>query len=267
MVRNGFESSYVMDVKSKQGLDLILVELEEAVLKKSVEAFFQGGDGVLRYQGRLCVPNVDGLREKILEEAHGSQYSIHPGVIKMYHDLREVYWWNGMKKDIAEFVAKCPNCQQVKVEHQRLGGLSQDIAIPTWKWEDVNVDFIVGLPHTRWQHDLIWVIVDRMTKSAHFIPIKVSYSTEEYAKMYLREIVRLHGIPLSIISGVSCLNVEEMCWDATYIVPLEGLEIKENLAYEEVPVEILDRQDKRLRNKEVSFVKVLWRNHLVEGAT
>ncbi|KAH0652933.1 hypothetical protein KY289_030611 [Solanum tuberosum] len=130
-VHNGSESSFVMDVKVKQALDPILVELKESVLKKSVEAFSQGGDGVLRYQGRLCVPDVDGFREQILEEAHGSWYSIHPGDTKMCRDLREVYWWNGMKKDIAGFVAKCPNCQQVKAEHLRPGGLSQDIDIPT----------------------------------------------------------------------------------------------------------------------------------------
>ncbi|WMV18994.1 hypothetical protein MTR67_012379 [Solanum verrucosum] len=138
----------------------------------SVEAFSQGGDGVLRYQGHLCVPDDDGLREQILEEAHSSRYSIYPGATKMYHDLREVYWWNGMKRDIEGFVAKCPNCQQVKVQHQRPGGLSQDISTPNWKWEDVNMDFIVGLPRTRRQHDSIWVIIDRMTKSSHFIPIK-----------------------------------------------------------------------------------------------
>ncbi|WMV55157.1 hypothetical protein MTR67_048542, partial [Solanum verrucosum] len=88
-------------------------------------------DGVLRYQGRLCVLNVDGLREQNLEEVHSSRYSIHPRATKMYHDLQEVYWWNGIRRDIAEFVAKCPNCQQVKVEHQRPGGFLQDIPIPT----------------------------------------------------------------------------------------------------------------------------------------
>ncbi|WMV59013.1 hypothetical protein MTR67_052398 [Solanum verrucosum] len=108
-----------IDVKAKQGLDPILVELKEAVLKKFVEAFSQVGDGVLRYQCRLCVPNVNDLREEILPEAHSSQYSIHPGVTKMCHDLREVYWWNGMNKNSAKFVAKCPNFQQVKVEHQK----------------------------------------------------------------------------------------------------------------------------------------------------
>ena len=87
---------------------------------------------MLKYQGRLCVPNVDGLRNQILEEANGSRYSIHPGSTKMYHDIREVFLLEGLKKGITEFVAKCPNCQQVKAEHQNLGGLLQEIQVPTW---------------------------------------------------------------------------------------------------------------------------------------
>ena len=86
-----------------------------------------------------------------------------------------------MKKDIADFVAKCPNCQQVKADHQRLGGLTQNIDIPKCKWEDINMDFIVGLPRTRRQDDSIWVIVDRLTKSKHFLPVKVTYSAKDYA--------------------------------------------------------------------------------------
>ncbi|WMV08393.1 hypothetical protein MTR67_001778 [Solanum verrucosum] len=93
------------DVKAKQGLDLNLEELKEVVLKKSVEAFSQGVYGVLCYQGHFCVPNVDYLREHILSEAHSSRYSIHLGASKMYRGLREVYWLNGMKKDIVEFMA------------------------------------------------------------------------------------------------------------------------------------------------------------------
>ncbi|KAH0706582.1 hypothetical protein KY289_011658 [Solanum tuberosum] len=200
MVYHNSQSSFVVDVNSKQHLDPILMELKESVLNKSIEVFSQGGDEVLRYQGRLCVSDVDGLREKILEKAHGSRYSIHPGATKMYRDLREIYWWNGMKRDIAGFVAKCPNCQQLKVEHMKPGGLLQDMNIPTLKWEEVNMDFVVGLPRTRRQHDSIWVIVDRMTKSAHFLPIKITFSVENYAKLYIKEVVKLHGIPLSIIS-------------------------------------------------------------------
>ena len=115
---------------------------------------------MLRYQERLCVPNVDGLRDRILEEAHGSRYSIHPGSTKMYHDLMKICWWEGLKRDIAEFVAKCSNCQQVKVEHLKSGGLLQEIQIPTWKWEDINMDFIVGLLRTQESYDSMWMVVD-----------------------------------------------------------------------------------------------------------
>ncbi|WMV54527.1 hypothetical protein MTR67_047912 [Solanum verrucosum] len=121
-VQNGAESSLVVEVKEKQDSDPILNELKGAVHNQRVEVFSQGGNGVLRYQGRLCVPDVGELRQHILTEAHNSRYSIHPGATKMYRDLREVYWWNGMKRDIANFVAKCPNCQQVKVKHQKPAG-------------------------------------------------------------------------------------------------------------------------------------------------
>ncbi|KAH0670582.1 hypothetical protein KY290_025996 [Solanum tuberosum] len=133
VVTNGAESSLVSEVKEKQDQDPIFLDLKANVQKQRVLAFDQGGDGVLKYQGRLCVPMVDELQERIMEEAHSSRYCIHPGSTKMYRDLREVYWWNGMKKDIAEFVTKCPNCQQVKVEHQRPGGLAQNIELPEWK--------------------------------------------------------------------------------------------------------------------------------------
>ncbi|WMV09711.1 hypothetical protein MTR67_003096 [Solanum verrucosum] len=92
MVHNGSRPSFVSNVKSKQDLDPILLELKEAVLKKSVEAFTLWGDGVLQYQGYLCVPNINDLREHILSEAHSSRYSIHEGATKMYRDMQEVYW-------------------------------------------------------------------------------------------------------------------------------------------------------------------------------
>ncbi|WMV09424.1 hypothetical protein MTR67_002809 [Solanum verrucosum] len=157
------------EVKEKQDSDPILLQLKGAIDQQRFEVFSQGGDGVLRYQDRLCVP-------------------------------KEVFWCNGMKRDIADFVAKCRNCQQVKVEHQKPGGMTQKINIPTWKWEVIHMDFIIGLPHIRRQHDSIWVIVDRVNKFAWFLVVKTTNSVEDYAKLYINEIVRLHGIPLSIIS-------------------------------------------------------------------
>ena len=120
-----------------------------------------------------------------MAEVHEVRYSIHPGATKMYRDLQEIYWWSGMKKDIAAFVAKCATCQQVKVEHQRPGGMMQEFSIPTWKWEEINMDFVIGLPPSRCHHDSIWVVVDRLTKSAHFLPVHTSYTAEDYARLYI----------------------------------------------------------------------------------
>ena len=97
-------------------------------------------------------------------------------------------------------MSKFPNCQQVKVEHQKSGGMTQEIDIPTLKWEVINMDFITGLPCTRRQHDFIWVIVDRMTRSSHFLVVKTTDSVDYYAKLYINEIVRLYEVSLSIIS-------------------------------------------------------------------
>ena len=132
-------------------------------------------------QGHICVPNVDELCELILEEFHSSWYSIHLGAAKLYQDLSQHYWWRQMKKDIVAYVARCLNCQQVKCEHQRPGGLLQRLDIPEWKWECITMDFVVGLPRTQRKFDAVWVIVDRLTKSAHFIPVAVTYSSERLA--------------------------------------------------------------------------------------
>lgn len=101
-MHNGFASSLVVEMKEKQEKDLVLLQLEEDVHKRKVLAFAKGGDRVLRYKGRLCVPNVDDIRERIMAEAYHSRYSIHLGSTKIYHDSREVYWLSGMKRDIAE---------------------------------------------------------------------------------------------------------------------------------------------------------------------
>ncbi|XP_059301788.1 uncharacterized protein LOC132053691 [Lycium ferocissimum] len=112
-----------------------------------------------------------------MEEAPNLRYSIHPGAMKMYRDLKQRYWWCSMKRDIVKFVSRCLNCQQVKYEHQKLGGISQRMPIPEWKWERIAMDFLVGLPR-------LWMI----------------YTFEKLAKIYIREILYLHGLPVSIIS-------------------------------------------------------------------
>jgi hypothetical protein len=157
-------------------------------------------DGSLRFGNRLCVPNDPNLKEEILSEAHNIGYTVHPGGTKMYRDLKGTFWWNNMKREIAGYVARCLVCQQVKIEHQRPGGLLQPLPIPEWKWEHISMDFVTGFPRTPSGNDSIWVIVDRLTKSAHFLAIKVGLSLERLAKLYVNEIVRLHGVPVTIVS-------------------------------------------------------------------
>ena len=157
-------------------------------------------NGELYYKDRVCVPDDDELRKLILEEAHNGYFSIHPGSTKMYQDLKMSFWWFGMKRDVSEFVTKCLVCQRVKAEHQVPSGLLQPIRIPEWKWDRITMDFVVGLPLTGRKHDSVWVVVDRLTKSAHFLPVRTDYSLDKLAELYIKEIVQLHGIPISKIS-------------------------------------------------------------------
>ncbi|RVW22913.1 Transposon Ty3-G Gag-Pol polyprotein [Vitis vinifera] len=172
----------------------------EEVKRGSKPDFVLSDDEILRFGTRLCVPNDEDLRRELLEEAHCSKFAIHPGGTKMYKDLRQNYWWSGMKRDIAQFVAQCLVCQQVKAEHQRPAGSLQPLAIPEWKWEHITMDFVIGLPRTLGGNNAIWVIVDRLTKSAHFLPMKVNFSLDRLASLYVKEIVRMHGVPVSIVS-------------------------------------------------------------------
>ncbi|GJX00706.1 hypothetical protein Tco_0184619 [Tanacetum coccineum] len=135
-----------------------------------------------------------------MHESHKSKYSIHPGSDKMYQDLKLLYWWPNMKADIATYVSKCLTCAKVKAEHQKPSGLLQQPEIPVWKWERITMDFVSGLPRTPSGYDTIWVIVDRLTKSAHFLPMKKTDSMEKLTRLYLKEIVCRHGVPVSIIS-------------------------------------------------------------------
>ncbi|KAH0661672.1 hypothetical protein KY284_026603 [Solanum tuberosum] len=346
IVQNAAESSLVVEVKEKQYIDPILLKLKENVQQGMIKVFELTQERVLRCQNRLCVPNVDELRNMIMMEAHHSRYSVHLGSTKMYHDLKEMYWWRDMKKNIAEFVGQSPNCLQVKVEHQKLRGYMQYIELPIWKWDMINMDFVTGLPRSFRKFDSIWVIVDRLTKSTHFLAVKTTYTAEEYARLYIRDIVRLHGVPINIIfdrgaqftanfwksfqkSLGTQVNLRDWVFlkvspmkgvmrfgkkgkvspryigpykiirrigqvvyelelpqelsivhlvfhvsmlrkcvgDPSRVTPIEDVHVTRDLTYEEVPIVILDRQVRKLRNKEVAFVKVLWRNEQEEEVT
>ena len=121
------------------------------------------------------VPKDREPRNQILDEAHSSNLSIQMGSSKMYQDLKTHFWWTKMKKEIAAYVARCDNCNRVKADHLKPARLLQPLYVLGWKWEEISMDFIVGLPTTQKGFYSIWVIVDRLTKSAHFIPVRTNY--------------------------------------------------------------------------------------------
>ncbi|TYK18857.1 ty3-gypsy retrotransposon protein [Cucumis melo var. makuwa] len=360
--------------------DPYLVEKRHLVETGQGEDFSISSNDGLTFEGRLSVPKDSALKAELLTEAHISPFTMHPGSTKMYQDLRSVYWWRNMKREVADFVSRCLVCQQVKAPRQRPAGLLQPLSVPGWKWESV------------------------LTKSAHFVPGKSTYTASKWGQLYMTKIVRLHGVPVSIVSdrdarftskfwkglqlalgtrldfstafhpqtdgqteshqatigmapfealyGKCCRSL--VCWgesrqksyadvrrkdlefdvgdmvflkvapmkgvlrfekkgklsphfvwpfeilerigsvayslalppslsavhdvfhvsmlrkyvtDLTHVVDFEPLQISENLSYEEQRVEILAREVKKLRSREISLVKVLWRNHGVEEAT
>ncbi|GKC06578.1 putative reverse transcriptase domain-containing protein [Tanacetum coccineum] len=149
--------------------------------------------------GMSWLPCYSNLRTVIMYEPHKSKYSIHPGSNKMYRDMKKQYWWPNMKANIATYASKCMTCAKVKAEHQRPSGLLVQPDIPQWKWDNINMDFVTKLPKSSKGYDTIWVIVDRLTKYAIFVPIRETDPMDKLARMYLKEVVTRHGIPLSII--------------------------------------------------------------------
>ncbi|TYK21928.1 ty3-gypsy retrotransposon protein [Cucumis melo var. makuwa] len=376
----------IIDAESN---DSYLVEKRGLAEAGQAVGFSISSDGGLLFERRLCVPSDSAVKIELLSEAHSSPFSMHPGSTKMYQDLKRVYWWRNMKREVAEFVSKCFVCQQVKAPRQKPAGLLQLLSVPEWK----------------------------LTKSAHFVPGKSTYTASKWAQLYMSEIVRLHGVPVSIVSnrdarftskflkglqtatgtsfqatigmtpfealyGKCCRS--PVCWgevgeqrlmapelvqstneaihkirsrmltaqsrqksyadvrrkdlefdvgdkvflkvapmkgvlrferrgklsprfvgpfeilerigpvayrlalppslstvhdvfhvsmlrkyvpDPFHVVDYEPLEIDENLSYTEQPVEVLAREVKMLRNRDIPLVKVLWRNHRVEEAT
>jgi hypothetical protein len=174
--------------------------LRQRMESGEAQCFRQDADGVLWFKDRLVVPKDFELRRKIMDEVHCSRYSIHSGTNKMYQDLKKNFWWTRMKREIARYVSECDTCRRIKAEYLRPTGNLQPLSIPEWKWENICMDFIVGLPRTSHGYNSIWVIVDRLTKSAHFIPVATTYRVGQYAELYISHIVHYHGIPKTIIS-------------------------------------------------------------------
>ncbi|WVZ89586.1 hypothetical protein U9M48_035967, partial [Paspalum notatum var. saurae] len=161
--------------------------------------------GVLWFKHRLVVPKDMELRKRILDEAHTSMFTMHPGSNKMYQDLKQKFWWTRMKRKIAKYVSECDVCRRIKADHLKPTRMLQPLTIPAWKWKDVHMDFIKG-------YDSIWVIVDHLTKFAHFLHVKTCYTTAKYAELYVSRIVSLHGAPHTITSDRGSLFVSRF-WE------------------------------------------------------
>nr|GEU57968.1 putative reverse transcriptase domain-containing protein [Tanacetum cinerariifolium] len=252
----------------------------------------QRSDGTLYCLDRIWVPLRGDVRTLIMDEAYKSKYCVHPGADKMYYDLRDRYWWSGMKKDIAEY-------------------------------ERIAIDFVTNLPRTSSEHDTIWVIMDRLTKSAYFLPMREDYKMDRLAILYLNGIVARHGVPILIISdrdsrftsrvlavnargirnsvrheyGLSpsdrwsefvgpfeiikkvrhvaypldlpeelngvhdtfyVSNLNKCLADPTLQVSLDEIQVDAKLNFMEEPVEILDREFKKLKRSRIAIVKVRW---------
>ncbi|GKB93577.1 putative reverse transcriptase domain-containing protein [Tanacetum coccineum] len=163
-------------------------------------------DGTLCLNGRNWIPCFGDLRDLIMHESHKSKYLVHPGSDKMYQDLKKLYWWPNMKAEIATYVNKCLTCAKVNAEYQKPSGLLVQPVIPVWKWENITMDFVTKLPKTS-----IWVIVDRLTKSAHFLPMKETDSMEKLTRQYLKEVVSRHRMPVLIISDRDSRFTSHFC--------------------------------------------------------
>jgi hypothetical protein len=178
----------------------LVAKLQQGEMPQKVENYKLEADGTLLYKNKIYVPNVQDLKLMILNEMHNVPYAGHPGYQKTMAAVKSHYFWPGMKKEIADYIARCMECQKVKVEHRHPAGLLQPLPIPEWKWEVVTMDFITGLPRTSKQHDSIMVVVDKLTKAAHFIPLKTTHKAANIVDIFMREITRLHGIPKTIVS-------------------------------------------------------------------
>ncbi|GKA56007.1 putative reverse transcriptase domain-containing protein [Tanacetum coccineum] len=155
-------------------------------------------DGMLCLRNRSWIPCFGDLRTLIMHESHKSKYLVHPGSDKMYQDLKKLYWWPNMKAEIATYVSMCLACARVKAECQKPSDLLVQPVIPVWKWENITMDFVTKLPKMSLGEDAIWVIVDRLTKSSHFLPMKKTDSMEKLTRQYLKEVVSRHGTQLDM---------------------------------------------------------------------
>src|SRR3954466_11254543 len=206
IVPYGFLSTLVVkpifedQIKAAQKRSRGIRYIKGNIASGKAKCFTLDDEGVVYFENRIVVPKNKNLRHLILKEAHESPLSIHPSSTKMYQDLRQRFWWTRMKREIAQFIAECDVCRRIKAEHQRPAGTLRPLPIPEWKWNKVSMDFITGFPKTQKGNDAIFVVIGRLSKFAHFLPVRESITASQLADLYISQIVSLHGVPLEMNS-------------------------------------------------------------------
>jgi hypothetical protein len=199
------ESDFKERVKSAQETDTFFKTMKSYLEQDPTGLKYEGyeflNDGLLiTYKGRLYIPNCDELKRLIMDELQKIPYTGHPGYYKMITTTRKLFDWPELKKDIDDYLAKCLEFQQVKAEHRHPIGFLHPLPIPKWKWETISMDFIKGLPKSTKQNDTIMVVVEKLSKDAHIIPVKSTCKAIDISNIFMKKIFKLHGMPKEIIS-------------------------------------------------------------------
>jgi hypothetical protein len=201
-------SMYMIDLKdtiieaanSNQHYLKIKETLQQGNLQHKFKYYELKEDGILMYKGKVYVPNSSEMKNTVVREMHNVPYVEHPRYQKSIAAIRSQYFWHGVKKEVANYIAKCLEFQKVKNEHRHPARLLHPFPIQEWKWEVVTIDFITNMPRMIKNHDSIMVVVDKLTKDAHFIPIKTTNKEKNIAEIYMKEVDKLHRVPKEIVS-------------------------------------------------------------------
>nr|GEX91805.1 putative reverse transcriptase domain-containing protein [Tanacetum cinerariifolium] len=231
-------------------------------------------DKTLCLNNRSWISRFGDLRALIMHESHKSKYSIHPGSNKMYQDLKKLYWLPNMKSKIATYVSKRLTCAKVKIEYQEPSGLLVQPKPPQWKWENITMDFVTKLPKTATSQDTIWVIIDRLTKSAHFLPMREDDTLEGLTRQYLKKSLnKALGTRLDMSTAYHPETDEQLsrvhktfhvsklkkCMaDESLAIPLDKIQVDDKLYFIEELVENMDCEVKCLKQSHIPIMKVRW---------
>jgi hypothetical protein len=200
MYQSDLKDKIIEAAKSDLQYKELVAKLQQGILQKKIEEYKLDNDEILMYRGIVYVPNSRELKNMILREIHNVPYVGNPVYHKTIAAVKSQYYWPSMKKEVVDFIVRCLECQKVKVEHRHPTSFLQPLPIIEWKWEVVTMDFITKLPITNKQHDSTMVVVDKLTKATHFVPVKLTHKAANIVDVYMKEISILHGIPKTIVS-------------------------------------------------------------------